>query len=179
MVLIKRSIVKDRQDCHIYSSYRISIYPLLGHQETRHLKTLAFAKDMNGKRRLNRGTSEMQSPKIEKTGRNLLTIRIDRSITDHIYRSISHEIEKMTAAVGKIKLILVVEHYPSVLSAEDLFEDLRFLTHYSDSISKVAMVSDKSWKRTLTGLFSLFSRVNMQFFEVDQAHLASNWVQAE
>ena len=121
----------------------------------------------------------MQSPKIEKTGRNLLTIRIDAAITDHSYRSISHEIEKMTAAAGKLNLILFVEHYPSVLSAEALFDDLRFLKHYSDSISKVAVVSDKLWKRTLVGLFSLFSRVNMQFFEVDQAHLASNWVQAE
>ena len=121
----------------------------------------------------------MQLPKIEKTGRNILTIHIDAAITNTRYRFISQEIEKMTAAVGKIKLILVVKHYASVLSAEDLFEDLRFLKHYSDSISKVAVVSDKLWKRTLVGLFSLFSRVNIQFFEDDQAHLTSNWVQAE
>jgi SpoIIAA-like len=120
----------------------------------------------------------MQTPAIKRTG-NILSIRIDSSLSDNGFRAISTEIDQLAAAAGKIRLVLVIKHYASLLSAEDLLDDMRFVRLYSDRIDKVAVVSDTSWKRTWVGLFSLFSGVKMEFFDMAQYERASNWIQTD
>lgn len=120
----------------------------------------------------------MQTQTMQKTG-NILSIRIDSELTGERFRTVCAEIEKLTAAVGTIRLVLVIKHYVSLLSAEDLLDDLRFVRLYSDRIDKVAVVADKSWKRTWVGLFSLFSGVAMEFFDMAEYKRASNWIQTD
>ena len=72
------------------------------------------------------------------------------------------------SALGIIRMVLVVRLYPSFSSAENLYNDLRFLRLYDDAIEKVAIVSDRSRKETWVGLFSLFSGITMEFFDVSQ-----------
>ena len=118
----------------------------------------------------------METPALAKTG-NILSIRIDSAVSDERFQAISSEIESLASTAGRVRLVLVIKHYASLLSAEDLLDDLRFVKLYADRIDKVAVVSDKSWKRTWVGLFSLFSGVAMAFFDLSESDLASSWIQ--
>ena len=120
----------------------------------------------------------MEAPLIKTSG-NVLSIRIESELTDLGMKAISSEIEQLAARSGRIRLVLFMKHYASLFSSEALLDDLRFVRLYSDQIDKVAVVSDKSWKRTWIGLFSLFSGVRMEFFDIAEYGLASSWIQED
>ena len=48
-----------------------------------------------------------------------------------------------------------------------------------DDLIKVAILCDKSWKRTRVGLFSAFSGVVIDFFDISEKNELSNWIQSE
>ncbi|MFC1816088.1 STAS/SEC14 domain-containing protein [Thermodesulfobacteriota bacterium] len=115
---------------------------------------------------------------VKVTG-NILSIQINSEVSKDKFNAICNEIEKAAAALGKIRLVLVIKHYPSFNSAEDLFEDLGFVKLYSNCIDKVAVVCDITWKQTWLGLFSLFSGVKMEFFDISEINETSNWIQTD
>ena len=110
---------------------------------------------------------------------NILVMQISSEITDDKFRIICREIEQATTALGKVRLVLEFKHYPSLNSAEDLYDDLRFVKLYAKCIEKVAIVYDKSWKRTWVGLFSAFSGVEMDFFDISEKNELTGWIHAE
>jgi hypothetical protein len=110
---------------------------------------------------------------------NILSVEISSEISDDKFHAICNEIEQLTAAIGKVRLVLIMKHYLSFNSAEDLYYDLRFVKLYANCIDKVAVVCDKTWKQTWLGLFSLFSGVKMEFFNISEINDASNWIQTD
>ncbi|MCP4119835.1 MAG: STAS/SEC14 domain-containing protein [Desulfobacteraceae bacterium] len=118
------------------------------------------------------------SRKCFKTTGNLLSMEIYSSITRQKYKAICREIEEAAAAAatGTVRLLLIMRHYPTFSSAEDLYYDLRFIMIYSDRIEKVAVVGDKPWKRTWVALFGLFSRVCVEFFDIAHLDRAKGWL---
>lgn len=119
----------------------------------------------------------MGIPHFQKNG-NLLTLKITSSINDSSFRKICGELEQ-DALNGPLRMILIVHHYPSFNSAEDLYYDLRFVKLYADRIRKVAVVSDQNWKQTWVALFGLFAGVSMEFFDVGGIHQAVEWVRGD
>jgi hypothetical protein len=105
-------------------------------------------------------------------------MQISSEVTDKKFQAICNEIERINATVGKVRLVLVMRHYPSFDSAEDLYDDLRFVKLYADYIDKVSVLCDKSWKRTYFGIFSLFSNIQMKFFDISEYNEAYDWIQA-
>jgi hypothetical protein len=117
----------------------------------------------------------MPTPFIQSKG-DLISIHIDSPLTEESYQAVTRQIEETAAAVGKVRLFLVLKHYPSLSSAEDLYDDLKFVKLQAERIDKVAVVLDRLWKRTFLGLFSLFGRVNLNCFDISDIAAATAWI---
>lgn len=118
----------------------------------------------------------MQLTQFRVTG-NVLTLDIRSEVRDERFKAICKDMDKAVAALGKLRLVLVIRHYPGLNSAENLYEDMRFLRLYDHAIEKVAVVCDRFWKDSWVGLFSLFSGIRMDFFEMTQMQELTQWVQ--
>jgi len=118
----------------------------------------------------------MQLSEFSQTG-NLLTLVVRAPVDDRRYRAICRDMDRALANLGTVRLVLVMRHYPTLNSAEDFLDDLRFLRLYDHAIDAVAVVCDRLWKDSLVGLFSLFSGIRMEFFSVDQPDALTAWVQ--
>ena len=110
---------------------------------------------------------------------NVLTLDIRSEIRSARFKVICRDMDLAVAAQGHVRLVLVMRHYPSLNSAEDFYDDLRFLRLYDHAIEKVAVVCDRFWKDTWVGIFSLFSGIRMNFFDMAQVNEASRWIQSD
>ncbi len=110
---------------------------------------------------------------------NILTLVIRSEIRNQRFDAICKDLDKAVAALGRIRLVVVMRHYPSFNSAEDFYDDLRFLRLYDHAIDKVAVVCDRFWKETWVGIFSLFSGIRMAFFSMVQANEVTRWIQSD
>lgn len=119
----------------------------------------------------------MQLSEFTATG-NLLTLEVRSEIRPARFKAICKDMDRAVAALGTVRLVLVMRHYPSFNSAEDFYYDLRFLRLYDHAIDKVAVVCDRFWKDTWVGIFSLFSGIRMDFFEMAQVKEVIQWSQS-
>lgn len=110
---------------------------------------------------------------------NLLTLEVRSEITKKRFNTICKEMDQAVKTLGRIRLVLVMHHYPSFNSAEDFYYDLRFLRLYDHAIDKVAVACDRFWKDTWVGIFSLFSGIRMDFFEITQVQELAKWIQSD
>ena len=117
----------------------------------------------------------MQLTEFTATG-NLLTLEVRSEIRKGRYERICKDMEKAIEALGSVRLVLVMRHYPSLNSIEDLYFDLRFLRLYDQAIDRVAIVCDRLWKRTWIGVFSLFSGIQMACFGMTEAEEVTKWL---
>jgi hypothetical protein len=106
----------------------------------------------------------------------MLSIRIDTPLNDEDHRVIGRNIEQ-AAAVGPVRLIVAMSRYPSLNSAEDLLDDLKFLKLYADRIARAAVIGDRASAQTYLGLFSLFSGVEMAWFDATETEAAADWLE--
>lgn len=110
---------------------------------------------------------------------NILTLEIRSEVSQNRFNAICKDMDQAVANLGRLRLVLVMRHYPSFNSAEDFYEDLRFLRLYDHAIEKVAIVCDRFWKDTWVGIFSLFSGIRMNFFEMTRVDEVIRWIQNE
>ena len=110
---------------------------------------------------------------------NLLTLEVRSEIRQARFNAICKDMDRAVAALGRVRLVLVMRHYPSFNSAEDLYDDLRFLRLYDHAIDKVAVVCDRFWKDSWVGIFSLFSGIRMDFFEMTQVNEVTQYIQSD
>jgi hypothetical protein len=118
----------------------------------------------------------MQLSEFKSAG-SILTLEIRSQIRQERFDAICRDLDKATAVDGQLRLVLVMRHYPSFNSAEDFYDDLRFLRLYDHAIERVAVVCDRFWKDTWVGIFSLFSGIRMTFFEMTQIEGLTRWIQ--
>jgi hypothetical protein len=110
---------------------------------------------------------------------NVLTLDVRSEIRPARFKAICRDMDQAAAALGRVRLVLVMRHYPSFNSAEDFYDDLRFIRLYDHAIDKVAVVCDRFWKDTWVGIFSLFSGIRMDFFEMSQVDEVTRWIQSK
>lgn len=116
--------------------------------------------------------------KIDNVPGNILALKIIGEISDKEYDEICAMLENRIAQGSQMRLFLVVEPYLSFNSAESLYEDLRFVKTYSESIDRVAVLGDRAWEKTWLALFALFSKVQMEHFEKSEVEAATQWLVA-
>lgn len=117
----------------------------------------------------------MQLSQFSVTG-NVLALEVRTETRPARFKAICRDMDQAVAALGRVRLVLVMRHYPSLNSTEDFYDDLRFLRLYDQAIERVAVVCDRSWKETWVGVFSLFSGIQMAFFDLSRADAAARWV---
>jgi hypothetical protein len=121
----------------------------------------------------------MHMTEFKQASGNVLTLDIRSEIRKKRFDAICKDLDQAAAAMGRIRLVLVVRHYPSFNSAEDFYDDLRFLRLYDHAIDKVAVVCDRFWKETWVGIFSLFSGIPMAYFDMGQVKDVTRWIQGD
>jgi hypothetical protein len=104
-----------------------------------------------------------------------LTGEIGKEETEKLSRILAEAIRRE----GPIRLFLILEHYPSMNSAESLYEDLRFAKLHSDHIERMAVIGDRSWKTTWVSLFGLFGGIDSRYFDTSEMKAAWEWVGAK
>jgi hypothetical protein len=119
----------------------------------------------------------MQLSEFKAAG-NILTLEVRAPISKKRFKAICGDLDKAVAALGKVRLVLVMRHYPSLNSAEDFYDDLRFLRLYDHAIDKAAVVCDRFWKETWVGIFSLFSGIPITFFDMTRVEAVTHWSQS-
>jgi hypothetical protein len=110
---------------------------------------------------------------------NVLTLEVRSEIRQARFKAICRDMDRAVDTLGRVRLVLVMRHYPSFNSAEDFYDDLRFLRLYDHAIDRVAVVCDRFWKDSWVGIFSLFSGIRMAFFEMTQVEEVTRWIQSE
>lgn len=113
---------------------------------------------------------------IEKIQGNVLGIKISAEISEDEHQQIDALIRNAIAKWGRLRVLIVVKHYPSFNSAEALYEDLRMVKKNAQHIHRMAIVGDRMWKSTWVGLFGLFSGIETHYFQLDQVQEAWQWI---
>jgi hypothetical protein len=113
---------------------------------------------------------------IQKLQGNVLAIKITGEITKNEHERLDRLIRTSVAEWERIRIFIVLNHYPSFNSAEALYEDLRMIKNHSKHIDRLAVVGDRRWKRTWVGLFGLFSRIETDYFEMEEIDAAYQWI---
>lgn len=107
---------------------------------------------------------------------NILAIKITGEITASEHDRLDRLIKERVAEWERIRIFVVLQHYPSFNSAESLYEDMRMVMKHSDHVDRLAVVGDRLWKRTWVGLFGLFGRIETDYFELEQIDAAYRWI---
>jgi len=119
----------------------------------------------------------MSTPPIQRLGR-IVTIRIFDRMLDRQTRRLSRNLQaQIAAAGGSVSLLLAVDMPRPGSGPEALFEGLQFIKLHADRIDRIALVGRREWVRTYTGLFSLFSGIDMALFPLDDLPRAVRWLQ--
>jgi hypothetical protein len=113
---------------------------------------------------------------IQKIQGNVLAIKITDEISENEHDRLDHLIRESVAKWKRIRVLIVIKHYPSFNSAEALYEDLRMFKKHSEHIDRLAVVGDRLWKRTWVGLFGLFSKIEAEYFEMERIDAAYQWI---
>ncbi|MGD9365207.1 MAG: STAS/SEC14 domain-containing protein [Desulfobacteraceae bacterium] len=113
---------------------------------------------------------------IQKIQGNVLAIKINGEMTEEEHQELDALFRERISKWGRLRVFVVAMHYPSFNSAEALFEDLRMVKRHAESIDRLAVVADRSWKRTWIGIFGLFSRIPSDFYEMDEIEAAWQWI---
>ena len=113
---------------------------------------------------------------IEHIQGNVLAIRITAEITEKEHQKIDGLISRRFSEQGRLRMLIVVKHYPSLSSAEALYEDLRMVKLHAEHIERLAVVGDRPWKRTWVGLFGLFGGIQCDYFEMNRINAAWDWI---
>ncbi len=114
--------------------------------------------------------------KLGEVAENILAIRINDTITDKETRELDRMLKETAAKSGTIRLLLVIDHYTTLNSAEALYEDLRFAKINAEHIDRMAVVGDKVWKRTWVSLFGLFGGIQAEYFATTETEDAQKWL---
>lgn len=111
-----------------------------------------------------------------KAAGNILTLEVREAMSQTRFQAVCRDMDRAAAALGTLRLVLVMRHYPSLNSAEDFYDDLRFLRLYTDAVEKVAVVCDRFWKDTWVGIFGLFSGIRMACFGMSDVDAVTRWI---
>lgn len=110
---------------------------------------------------------------------DILAYRITGEISREEADAIAAEIARTAERRGPVGLVLAVESYPSLNSAEDLYADLRFARTESENIRRMAVVGQGAYRATWVALFGLFAGLETAYFERNHVQEAVRWVRGE
>jgi hypothetical protein len=85
-------------------------------------------------------------------------------------------LQQQIQVMGHIRLLLTIESIRPSGGSESLLEGLHFVRLHSENIDRVAVIGAKTHEKTVLGLFSLFSGVEIDYFSRAEAAHAIRWL---
>lgn len=108
---------------------------------------------------------------------NIVTVKLFDRMIDRQTRALSQMLQRSIAAAGgKIRLLMSIDTQLPARSPENLLENLHFVRMHADHIERMCIVGSKGWESTYIGLFSLFSGIEMAYFDRTQTVEAIRWL---
>ncbi len=107
---------------------------------------------------------------------NILALSITSEISEEEHHLLDRLLRHYIQQWKRIRLLVVVHHYPCLSRAEALYEDLRMVKLHAAAIERLAVVGDQDVTATYVGLFSLFAKVEADYFPMDQLDTAQQWL---
>jgi hypothetical protein len=108
----------------------------------------------------------------------VMGVRIQGAVTAGETHRLRDHIVNRSARWGPLRVLVVLDSYPSFNSAEALYEDLRFVKLAAPDLVRVAVVAKEPWKDTWVGLFGLFGGLEMAYFQTNAIEAAWQWLTA-
>lgn len=100
---------------------------------------------------------------------------LNRADTDEIL----HQIDLKFEQTGPILLLVAYDAEPRLISAEDLYDNLRFAKLASDKLVRMAVIGKNDWEKTWIALFGLFGGLQAQFFSKSEIKEALAWLSGQ
>ena len=130
-------------------------------------------------RLLHRRKTDVGKNPVQRFG-DIVTVKIFDRMIDRQTRALSRMLQESIAAGGsRIRLLLSIDTQMPARSPEMLFENLHFLRLHADQIERIAIIGSKAWERTSIGLFGLFGRIDIGYFDRSEAVEAIRWLQGK
>ena len=85
-------------------------------------------------------------------------------------------IEQRFAQFGPIRLLVVYDVDPGLISGEDLYDNMRFAKVVNDKLARLAVIGKHAWEDTWVALFGLFGRIEARYFDRSAINEALSWL---
>ncbi|CAB5125204.1 hypothetical protein D3OALGA1CA_2850 [Olavius algarvensis associated proteobacterium Delta 3] len=122
---------------------------------------------------------QLKPPEIRRFG-TIVTVNFFDRMLDAQTRRLSRMLGRAIAeAGGSVRLLLSVASVIPSGSPEALFDSLQFLKIHAEHIDRIAIVGYNPTQRTYVGLFSLFSGIEIEYFEAAETSDAVRWLQGQ
>lgn len=105
-------------------------------------------------------------------------LRITGEVRDREQQQIIDLIQQRFQQFGPVRLLIVYEAAPGMISAESLYENMRFAKLASDQLAKMAVIGKNEWDSTWIGLFGLFGGIQTSYFASSEVEAALSWLNA-
>ncbi len=106
----------------------------------------------------------------------IFKIKVSGKLTHQDYQKyLIPALEKIVDKQGKIKLLIEAQDFHG-WEWQAAFDDLITGVQYSKKFTKVAIVGNQEWKRTLSKLFSFIVSDEVCYFTDDELPSARDWI---
>jgi hypothetical protein len=95
--------------------------------------------------------------------------------TDELVRLIEAQFERH----GPVRLLVAYDAEPGLISAEDLYDNMRFAKIAGDKLDRMAVLGRHAWEGTWIALFGLFGGIRAQFFRREDIQAALAWLNVD
>jgi hypothetical protein len=111
----------------------------------------------------------------ETPGTGLIEIELDGRVERADFERVAARLERAIQAHGKVRLMEVVRSFTG-LDAGTLLEDVKFSLRHLNHFSRVAVVSDLAWLRTLATVSGKLIPAEVRVFGLAEQDRARAWL---
>jgi hypothetical protein len=91
-------------------------------------------------------------------------------------KELVHLIGERFAQHGPVRLLVAYDAPPGLISAEDLYDNMRFAKIASDKLARMAVIGRHTWEDTWIALFGLFGGIQARYFDRREIEKALVWL---
>lgn len=111
----------------------------------------------------------------EENGGDLLVLHISGKLAAADYEQFVPEFERLVSQHGRLRLLFDMTDFPG-WSAGALWEDTKFADNRFSSVSKLAMVGEKTCQQGMAIFCKPFTRATIRYFDQANAHRVRQWL---
>jgi len=111
----------------------------------------------------------------DKSGSNILVIRVSRTLVKADYKHFVTEFESLLEQHGKLRVLFDMSGFHG-WEPGGAWEDIKFdIKHFAD-IERLAMVGEKKWQHGMATLWKPFTEATTRYFDHTEIAAAKQWL---